>query len=146
MFERIKNIFNGIGLVVKYGDTIRNVTTVWANYPGISDSEMLRIWVRPLLTDAGSLALLTQTTIDDIIVQAAIKVVDNNRAWDVVHGLALLISEGFDFNTLFIPGVPGDIFDMSRSIANETMPECPAAIISAIGVLLFLVRTRSNNQ
>ena len=57
MFERIKNIISGIGYAIKYSDVIRNVTTVWARYPGVEDSQALRLWLRPLLTDAASLAL-----------------------------------------------------------------------------------------
>lgn len=146
MLERIKNIFSGIGLAFKYGDTIRKITAIWANYPGIADSEALRTWIRPLLTDAGSLALLTQTNIDDIIVRAAVKIVDNNHAWDVVHGMMLLINDGFGVNALFVPGETGDIFGMSRRIAAEIMPECPAAVIAAIGVILFLIKARSSNR
>ncbi len=145
MFEKIKNFFSGIGLALKYGDVLRNVTTAWANFPGLNDdSEALRLWLRPLLTDAGSLALLTQTTIDDLVVQAAVKVVDSNNAWRVVHGMALLIQDGIGFDVSLIPGESGDVFEMSRRVAEETMPECPAAVISAIGVILFVLQNRNN--
>ena len=142
MFERIKTIFSGIGYVIKYGDSIRSITTAWANYPGLDDSQALRTWLRPLLTDAASLALLTKTTIDDIVVQAAVKIVDSNSAWQVVHGMALLIQDGIGFDASFVPGQSGDVFEMSRRVAEETMPECPAAVISAIGVILFVLQNR----
>ncbi len=140
MFDRIKNIFSGIGYALKYGDVIRSVTTAWGNYPGLDDSQALRAWLRPLLSDAGSLALLTKTTIDDIVVQAAVKILDNNNAWTIVHGMALLIEDGFGFNASLVPGESGDVFEMSRRVASETMPECPAAVISAIGVILFVLQ------
>ena len=142
MFERIKSIISGIGYAIKYSDVIRNVTTIWANYPGLEDSSALRIWLRPLLTDAATLALLTKTSIDDIVVQAAVKIVDNNHAWTVVHGMAILIQDKIGFNDSLVPGESGDVFEMSRRIADETMPECPAAVISAIGVILFLLQNR----
>ncbi len=88
MFEKIKNIISGIGYAIEYGGTIRNVSLAWANFPGLSDSEMIRQWLRPLLTDAATLALLTKTTVDDIVVQAAMRILDNNNAWSVVHGIA----------------------------------------------------------
>ena len=144
MFDRIKNIISGIGYAMKYGDTIRSVTTAWANYPGLDDGEALRLWLRPLLTDAASLALLTKTTIDDLIVQAAVKIVDNNHAWTVVHGMALLVQDGIGFDVSLVPGESGDVFEMSRRVASETMPECPAAVISAIGVILFVLQNRNN--
>ena len=144
MFDRIKNIFSGIGYALKYGDVIRRVTAAWANYPGLESSEELRIWLRPLLTDAASLALLTKTTIDDIVVQAAVKILDNNNAWNVVHGMALLIEDGFGFSSALVPGQNGDVFEMSRRVAEDTMPECPAAVISAIGVILFVLQNRNN--
>ena len=144
MFDRIKNFFSGISLTLKYGDTLRRITTAWANFPGIDeDDETLRLWLRPLLTDAGALALLTQTTIDDLVVQAAVKILDNNNAWRVVHSMALLIQDGIDFDFAFVPG-EGDVFEMSRRVAKETMPECPAAVISAIGVILFVLQNRNN--
>ncbi len=142
MFNRIKNIISGIGYAFKYGDVIRSVTTAWANFPGLSDSEMLRQWLRPLLTDAGSLALLTKTSVDDIVVQAAMRILDNNNAWCVVHGMALLVRDGLNLDTSLVPGEGGDVFEMSRRVASETMPECPAAVISAIGVILFLLQNR----
>ncbi len=146
MFTRIKNIFSGIGLFMKYGDVVRNVTTAWSNFPGIDDGDALRLWIRPLLTDAGSLALLTKTTIDDLVVQTAVKIVDNNHAWTVVHGMALLVQDGIGFDVSLIPGESDDVFEMSRRIAEETMPECPAAVISAIGVILFVLQNRSNKK
>ncbi len=180
MFDKIKKFFSGIGLALKYGDVLRSVTTAWANFPGLNeDSEALRLWLRPLLTDAGSLALLTQTTIDDIVVQAAVKVVDSNNAWRVVHGMALLIQDGIGEHAVpshielplgcnnplpsgagirernnveriigaegncgeaaCFPGESGDVFEMSRRVAEETMPE-----ISAIGVILFVLQNRNN--
>ena len=83
-----------------------------------------------------------KTTIDDLVVQAAVKILDSNHAWQVVHGMALLIEDGFGFNAAFVPGESGDVFEMSRRVAEETMPECPAAVISAIGVILFVLQNR----
>ena len=145
MFEKIKSIFSGIGYAIKYSDVIRRGTALWANYPGIEDGSALRIWLRPLLTDAASLALLTKTSVDDLVVRAAVKIVDNNHAWAVVHGMALLIRDGIGFNASLVPGESEDVFEMSRRVAKETMPECPAAVISAIGVILFLLQSRQRN-
>ncbi len=145
MFNRIKNIFSGIGYAIEYGGTIRNVSFAWANFPGLSDSEMIRQWLRPLLTDAATLALLTKTTIDDIVVQAAMRILDNNNAWTVVHGMAILVQEGFHFDGSLVPGKSGDVFEMSRRVASDTMPECPAVVISAIGVILFLLQNRQRS-
>ncbi len=143
MFSRIKNILSGIGYAFKYGDTIRNVTTAWANFPGLNeDGEALRHWLRPLLTDAASLALLTKTTVDDIVVRAAVNILDNNRAWAVVHGMALLVRDGLNLDTSLVPGESGDVFEMARRVASETMPECPGAVLSAIGVILFILQNR----
>lgn len=143
MFERIQNIFSGIGYAIEYGGTIRSVTKAWSNFPGLNgDGDALRLWLRPLLTDAATLALLTKTSIDDIIVQAAVRILDNNNAWAVVHGMALLVQEGFPFDGSLVPE-SGDVFEMSRRVASDTMPECPAAVISAIGVILFLLQNRN---
>ena len=147
MFNRIKNIFSGIGYAIEYGGTIRNVSFAWANFPGLSDSEMIRQWLRPLLTDAATLALLTKTTIDDIVVQAAMRILDNNNSWAVVHGMALLIRDGFQGSGTLVPeNGDRDVFEMSRRIASETMPENPGAVLSAIGLILFLLQNISNKK
>ena len=148
MFERIQNIFSGIGYAIEYGGTIRSVTKAWSNFPGLNgDGDALRLWLRPLLTDAATLALLTKTSIDDIIVQAAVRILDNNNAWRVVHGIALLIRDGFQGNGTLVPeNGDRDVFEMSRRIASETMPENPGAVLSAIGLILFLLQNISNKK
>ncbi len=140
MLEKIKGFISGIGYVFRYGGTIRNVTTAWSNYPGLDDSESLRHWLRPLLVDVASLTLLTKTTIDDVTVQAAIKILDSNSAWNVVYSLILAAQEGIGFSPLIPEGT--DVFEQSRSVAQETMPSCPTAVISAIGLILFLLRKK----
>ncbi len=56
MFNRLKNLFSGLSYAFQYGGTIRNVTTAWANFPGLNeDSTALRQWLRPLVTDAATL-------------------------------------------------------------------------------------------
>jgi hypothetical protein len=147
MFQRIQNLFSGLGYALEYGGTIRNVTTAMRNYPGLDDNIALRLWLRPLLTDAATLALLTKTAIDDIVVQAAMRILDNNNSWAVVHGMALLVQDGFNLDGSLVPANNGeDVFEMSRRVANETMPECPSAVISAIGVILFLLQRIPNQN
>ena len=69
MFDRIKNIFSGLGYALKYGDVIRSVTTAWSRFPGLDDSEALRIWLRPLLTDAADFKRLEGKTALNFAVQ-----------------------------------------------------------------------------
>jgi hypothetical protein len=70
------------------------VTSVWSKFPGWSDSELLRLWVRPLLTDVSVLTTLTKTPIDDVIAAAAIRIIDNNTSWTAVYALAQLVRDG----------------------------------------------------
>ena len=142
MFERIKNFFSGIGLAFKYSDLIRIVTTAYATYPGLDDADLLRLWIRPILTDVSTLSSLTQTKVDDMVVYAAIRVVDNNHAWTAVHSMALLLQGGMNTEAALVPGDSGDMFDTMRNVAVETMPECPSAVLTAIGIILFLLQRR----
>ena len=143
MFERLKNMINGINLAWKYGDILRSFTTAWSRYPGLDDSEMLRLWVRPLLLDVASLTALTPTPIDDYIAFTAIRLVDNNHTWTAVHSLAMLARDGGFTDGVLIPhgqqvATTGELF---ATISSE-MPENPTIILSAIGLLLYLLRQR----
>jgi hypothetical protein len=141
MFESLKNWFNGLAFVWKYGGVIRSVTTAWSTYPGLDDSELLRLWVRPLLSDVATLTSLTATTIDDVIAHAAVRLIDNNHTWSAIHSLALLGRDGG-----FISGVrvPQDrqvasANELLDAVTSET-PENPAVILSAIGLILYLIQ------
>ncbi len=73
MFDKIKNFFSGFVLFFQYGDVARSFTTAYTTYPGLDDADLLRVWIRPLLTDASSLSSLTRTKVDDMIVYAAVR-------------------------------------------------------------------------
>ena len=140
-FERLKNVLNGLSLAWKYGDMLRSFTTAWSRYPGLDDSDMLRLWIRPLLLDVASLTALTKTPIDDYIAFTAIRIVDSNHAWSALHSLALLGRDGGFVDGVLIPqgqqvATTGELF---TAISSE-MPENPTVILSAIGLLLYLIR------
>ena len=140
-FERLKNMLNGISLAWKYGDILRSFTTTWSRYPGLESSEDLRTWVRPLLIDVASLTALTSTPIDDYIAFTAIRIVDSNHAWSALHSLVMLGRDGGFIDGVLIPqdqqiATTGELF---ATISSE-MPENPTVILSAIGLLLYLIR------
>jgi len=142
-FERLKNMLNGISLAWKYGDILRSLTTAWARYPGVESSEDLRVWVRPLLIDVASLTTLTTIPIDDYIAFTAIRLVDNNRTWTAIHSLVMLGCDGGFVDGVLIPqdqqvATTGELF---TTISSE-MPENPSIVLSAIGLLLYLLRNR----
>jgi hypothetical protein len=143
MFDRLKNVLNTFSLAWKYGDILRSFTTAWSRYPGFDDSEDLRLWVRPLLLDVTTLTALTPTIVDDMIAFTAIRLVDNNRTWTAIHSLALLAQEGGFTDGVLIPqdqqiATTSELF---TTISSE-MPENPTVILSAIGLLLYLIRQR----
>ena len=142
-FERIKNMLNGLSLAWKYGDILRSFTTAWSRYPGLDDSEMLRLWVRPLLLDVATLTSLTATPIDDMVAFTAIRLIDNNHTWTAIHSLALLGRDGGFVDGVLIPqnqqvNATGELF---AAISSE-MPENPTVIMSAIGLLIYLLRAK----
>jgi hypothetical protein len=142
MFEKLKKLFASLSYAWQYGYVLHNVTTAWSRFPGWDDSELLRLWVRPLVQDASVLTTLTKTPIDDIIVAAAIRIIDNNTAWNAVYALAQLVRDGFSYEGALIPQSVGQ--DVSiESIAREACPECPAVGIAAIGLLLYILQQRN---
>jgi hypothetical protein len=141
MFEKLKTFFSGLSYAWKYSGVIRNVTTAWSQFPGWDDSELLRLWIRPLIQDAAVLTTLTKTPIDDIIVAAAIRIIDHNKAWSAVYALAQLIRDGFGYEGSLIPQSVGTDISI-ESIAREACPECPSVGLAAIGLLLYLLQQR----
>ena len=145
MFEKIKTFFTGVGYVFKYGDLISGVVTAWHKYPGLDDSEKLRSWLKPLLFDASTLALLTKTPIDDTIVITAIKLIDNDRCWTAIHALALLARDGGSFRDgVLIPEstVYSSYLAELDAASKYVLPGCPILIHAALGLILFLLQQR----
>lgn len=145
MFEKIKTFFSGVGYVFKYGDLISGVVSAWHKYPGLDDNEKLRGWVKPLLFDASTLALLTKTPIDDTIVITAIKLIDNDRCWTAIHSMSLLIRDGGIFKDgVLIPetAVYSSYLTELNAASKGILPGCPVLIHAAIGLILFLLQQR----
>ena len=143
MLKRLKNALNGIAFAWQYGDIIRSFTTAWSRYPGVDSSEDLKEWVRPLLLDVATLTALTPTPIDDVVVFAAIRLVDSRQAWTAIHSLVLLSRDGCFTDGVLIPqsqqvAATSDLFD---SILSET-PDDPVTVQSAVGLLLYLLHKR----
>ena len=143
MFERLKFFMSAFGWFWQWRDTIRTLTNAWSSYPGLEDESALRAWVRPLLSEAAVLAAMTPTPIDDQIVNMAVKLVDSNSAWKVIHSLALL---GQDAGIIDGVRIPRDQQTNVTFTALDTMleevPENPALILTALGILLSLIRLR----
>jgi hypothetical protein len=141
MFTKLKTFFAGLSYAWKYGDIIRNTTIAWSKFPGWNDSELLRIWVRPLMQDISILTTLTKTPIDDIIATAAIRIIDNNTSWAAVYALAQLVRDGFAIEGTLIPNDGKNKITVEQ-IVNDACPECPAVGLTALGILLFLLQHR----
>jgi hypothetical protein len=142
-FERLKTMLNGLSLAWKYGDILRSLTMAWASYPGVEVSEDLRLWVRPLLLDVATLTSLTSTPIDDTVAFTAIRLVDNNRTWTAIHSLVMLGYDGGFTDGILIPQDQqvASTSELFTTISSE-VPENPTIVLSAIGLLLYLLRKR----
>jgi len=145
MFEKLKLMFHGAGLVIKHGTLIGNLLSAWNKYPGLDNSDKLRWWLRPLLVDAQALAFLTKTQVDDAIVLVALRIIDNERAWAAVHAMALLAQDGFTFRDgVLIPESTAYQTNMAElnEAAQEIFPGCPVLAHAAIGLLLLLLQRK----
>jgi hypothetical protein len=143
MFDRIKLIFRGAGIAFKHGPLIGSILAAWNRYPGLENSETLRLWLKPLLTDAQALALLTPTPVDDAVALAALRIVENDRTWAVVHAMALLAQEGSVFKDgVLIPedkAYQNQLAELNDA-AQEVVPDSPILIHVAVGLLLLLLK------
>jgi hypothetical protein len=143
MFDKLKKLFVGLNYAWQYSDIIARFTTWWSRYPGWDDSELLRIWIRPMLQDASVLTTLTKTPIDDIITVAAIRIVDSNTSWTAVYSLARLVHDGFGFDGTLIPQSLSQNQNVTiESIAKNACPDCPAVGLAALGLLMYLLQQR----
>ena len=146
MFSKLKTFVSGVGLVFKYGDLASGIIKAWNSFPGLdADGATLRRWLKSLLLDASVLALLTKTEFDDNIVIGALRLVDDDRAWAIIHSLALLARDGgIDKDGTLIPEseeYPNLIAELNAA-SQEALPDCPALIHAAVGLLLFLLQQR----
>ena len=141
MFETLKNWYNGLTFVWKYGGVIRSFTTAWSTYPGLDDPDLLRLWVRPLLSDVATITSLTPTQVDDVVAFAAMRLIDNNHTWSAIHSLALLGRDGGFINGVRVPQDErvASANKLLDAITSET-PENPTIILSAIGLILYLIQ------
>jgi hypothetical protein len=98
-----------------------------------------------MLTDATILTAITKTPIDDVIAAAAIRIVDNNTSWAAVFALAQLVRDGLGYENTLIPqgiSTPRNNRISIETIVREACPECPAAGLAALGILLYLLQQR----
>ncbi|MCL2624288.1 MAG: hypothetical protein FWD31_11550 [Planctomycetaceae bacterium] len=144
MFDKLKFFMSAFGWFWQYRDTIRTITNAWTSYPGLDDEAALRAWVRPILSEMAVLATLTPTPVDNMVANVAIKLVDNNHTFAMIHALALLGRDTGWINGDRIPqaGLPRAAVD---TILTE-MPENPALILTALGILLSLLQFRKANK
>ncbi len=91
------------------------------SYPGVSDSGSLRSWILSALGTGGDVAKLTETEVDDNIIETAVKVVNDEDGWTFIYSLLVRA---------------GSLKDIPEKW-NE--PESAATIIAAIGLLVQLI-------
>ena len=147
MFDKIKLMFQGASVVLRHSILLGKFITAWNAFPGLESSENLRIWLRPLLLDAHSLALVTKTPIDDAIAIAALRITENDKAWAAVHAMALLAQDGFAYQDgVVVPESTAyqDIMTGLSDAALEILPGCPVLFHAAIGLLLLLLQRKVN--
>ncbi len=65
--------------------------------PDINDSASFRAWCTDLMQLATDLSVLTETTVDDVVVATLSKIVANDDSWDSFHTVLLRIIDLIDF-------------------------------------------------
>ncbi len=119
---------------------IRNFPTLLAlrshirKYPGLADTDVLREWIRILLGYGQTLALLTATKIDDMVVSTALSIINDDKAWAAICKVipAKVAECGV---------IPIDCMAVNRAVAvaSENKAENPVVIFNAIALIIQLI-------
>ncbi len=119
---------------------VRNFPTLLAlrshirKYPGIADTDALREWLRILFDYGQTLALLTATKIDDMVVSTALSIIDSDKAWAAICKVipAKAVEGGV---------IPIDCMAVNRAVAvaSENKAENPVVIFNAIALIIQLI-------
>ena len=127
-----------------------NAYTVLKNavetFPGINDELQLRAWIKVQCTSAIGLAVLTGTTIDDMIVLAIGDMVTSDSCWKILwKGISLL--NGGSQN-MYQSAPPGAFVNDIQIALTEDGKEVqnPLIIISAVGLLLQVIMFIKNRK
>ena len=108
-------------------------------YPrDITMSGDCRRWVRALLYSADVLADLTEMEFDDEVVETIRSVVDNDAAWDAIHGLFVSVVTSDDPYYGDVP--PTDVEVVATKYGFN--PAIIMLIIQAVSLLLKLFQSR----
>jgi len=144
MLDRIRTFFTGVMYVWTYGPVITSMMKYISTYPGYTDPDKLRTWLRPVILDLSVLTSMTKNTIDDKISLVAIRIIDSDYAWSAVHSLILLANDQYKKGDGVIKVENYELRDNANEtyldIANEIQAENPAIIIAAIGLIIQLIQ------
>lgn len=128
----MKNLLKWLFLLRKL-----NLQELLAYPKDITNSSDCRRWVLALLDAADVLADLTSVKFDDKIVETIDSVIQNDVAWDAIHGLLVnVVTE--------TPGVDMAVTDEVDDVATKYgfNPAILMVIIQAISMLLQFIRSR----
>ena len=142
MFEKIKTIFTTLKYAWKYSDVMTSVLRCLTTWPGVVDSEKLRLWLRPVILDLSMLTSMTRNTIDDAVSRTAIRIIDSDKSWDAVYALLMLTQDNTTNGAVKIPmaEMQSNAFESLHEVVGDVPVENPAVIIAAIGLIIQLIQ------
>jgi hypothetical protein len=98
---------------------IREFYDVINDQPPIQDKDAYRVWLGDLLDIGEWLARKTPTDRDDQVVDFLRRITANDRAWNVGHGLLLLLMDNEDLLVRVNPVTMADMPDEVKDAAND---------------------------
>lgn len=128
--ERIRGWFVDSVSWLSLGQQAYAIYKLAKDYPGVLDEAALKKWLLSACSASGKLADLTETEVDDEVIETAQKVIEDAEGWSFVYSLIIRA---------------GSLKDIPEKW-NE--PESAATIIAAIGLLVQLIakiREKRNN-
>ena len=144
MFEKMRTFFGRVCDLFTYGRTLSQIRKWWSSYPGLSDSSVLRAWLRPVIVELTELASKTSVQFDDRIADALLRFLDNDHLWNILYESIQIMMESFPNKKtdelMEIVEIPVDSSHQLVHAARLVRPENPLLVISAAGLLLQIVQ------
>jgi len=111
------------------------LTALMAVPTDVRNSQAVRTWLKAVVDTLLVLAEMTNTKADDKVAEAALKVLDDDQAWGVIHNL---VCDFIDIKDVFT-GTENKDTVASIDEASKIVGTSPALIIAIVQAIISLV-------
>ena len=122
LIERLKARFSDTASWLALGSNAYAIYKLASSYPGVADESALRNWLHEACAAGGKVADLTETEVDDKIVETAANLISDDESWRWIYDIVI------DF---------GKVSDCPNKIDE---PENAATVIAAVGLIVKIIQ------